>query len=1095
MKMKRVELGKPLAMFLVFILSFTGLFTPVAFQNVSASEKQGLVITEIMPNNKGADDYEYFEIHNNSGQPLNLADYKYFYTYSDGSGSNIPLSVGEHTIDQGQTLVFWYNKSNKNKADFLTHYGASIDAESILEFSGAGFTGFYNGGNRSIVLQDNTGNAISSAAYLPDDIGDGLSAHFKLPSSGHDMETFLKKSEPTVGKVDPLQLVPTEQPADKEAPVITHEPVTAGSSANDLTVTAKVTDNNKVDSATLFYKQEEEGTYLQATMALSAEEQIYKAVIPKNELWSETFSYYIEATDGINTSKTETYTAAIEQPPYDTQKVPPLLVTEIVPDSTNVGKLDGYEFIEIYNNSDKPVNFKDYKIQYRYPAEGPEADLVWPSDKEDVVIPSKKSLVFWIINADNGSKTVADFNKHYGSQLTENENIVRIHSGGMANGSHRGIVIATNTGKETSRAFYNDQPNVNDSAANKGILYRFPTSEGTIDSTKISSAKEQATPGKVAGIQIPKAPVDSAADSEHPTLQLIAPTQAVKEENNLKISFDAKDNQAVKTLAFYYRSNAEADYKKIYLRENYDDGLYHHTVYSPELIGKDWVEYYAMASDGANTVATEKQKVTITREVSTTGLRLNVKDHDLLSGEKTIKATDDSEQPKLLIDNKEINHTFKSMENKAYFAFDVKKTNLYFKNGVTMGNETLKIFDDTINSYETMSVPISPDKMQINEDTVITVRSGTKVSPFDPVSEENRDDFYIKNIRLVLSDGTTIYDPDFKDVDKELPIGDSAGSHVFLDFRFNIPSDKFNSVAYKWNTKLEKEGEHEIKARNSEGKETKANVRVDNTAPEIETSVLEGQEYKGDFDINATINDAISSVESFEATLDGKKIELPFKTSSADLTAGNHVFTVTAIDKAGNKGEKKVTFSVVEEMPRQPEVITPKDGETNVNPNPKLSVRVTDPTNDNMDVSFYQGFKYNSENKANMIVSQHASDTEPPKVMKLDGEKELSETELEAIEKLDGTYTTTSSTEQFPYQRFEIKLDAAVKDSDQIELKWNGKSLPGRKVTMYAWNHAEGKWIAVDSKVAAKEDFQLKGTVSGPAFVKDRAVQVIVQDK
>ena len=183
-------------------------------------------------------------------------------------------------------------------------------------------------------------------------------------------------------------------------------------------------------------------------------------------------------------------------------------------------------------------------------------------------------------------------------------------------------------------------------------------------------------------------------------------------------------------------------------------------------------------------------------------------------------------------------------------------------------------------------------------------------------------------------------------------------------------------------------------------------------------------------------------------------------------------------------------------MPYQPQLLLTKNEKKDVTPNPKLSVKVTDPTkNDNMDVSFYQGYKYNAINRENLTISQHASDVEPPKVMKLDGEKQLNEEQLQALEKLDGKYTTTSSYEQFPYQRFEIKLDEEIKDTDQIELKWNGKSLPGRKVTMYAWNHTEGKWLAVDTKVASKGDFQLKGSVSGPDFVKNYTVQIIVQDE
>ena len=52
----------------------------------------------------------------------------------------------------------------------------------------------------------------------------------------------------------------------------------------------------------------------------------------------------------------------------------------------------------------------------------------------------------------------------------------------------------------------------------------------------------------------------------------------------------------------------------------------------------------------------------------------------------------------------------------------------------------------------------------------------------------------MKNARLVLWDGTTIYDPNFKDPSKELSIGDGAGSNVFLDLHFSIPSEKFKML-------------------------------------------------------------------------------------------------------------------------------------------------------------------------------------------------------------------------------------------------------------------------------------------------------------
>ena len=50
----------------------------------------------------------------------------------------------------------------------------------------------------------------------------------------------------------------------------------------------------------------------------------------------------------------------------------------------------------------------------------------------------------------NGNKTVADFNALYKTNLVENKDIVKIYSEGMANGSTRGIIAATNTDMESS---------------------------------------------------------------------------------------------------------------------------------------------------------------------------------------------------------------------------------------------------------------------------------------------------------------------------------------------------------------------------------------------------------------------------------------------------------------------------------------------------------------------------------------------------------------------------------------------------------------------------------------------------------------------
>lgn len=60
----------------------------------------------------------------------------------------------------------------------------------------------------------------------------------------------------------------------------------------------------------------------------------------------------------------------MELPKYESKHLPPLLLTEVVPDSTNVDGSDGYEFIEVYNNSNQSIDLKGYKIHYRYPTKG-----------------------------------------------------------------------------------------------------------------------------------------------------------------------------------------------------------------------------------------------------------------------------------------------------------------------------------------------------------------------------------------------------------------------------------------------------------------------------------------------------------------------------------------------------------------------------------------------------------------------------------------------------------------------------------------------------------------------------------------------------
>ncbi|OAH54566.1 MULTISPECIES: lamin tail domain-containing protein [Bacillaceae] len=1064
--------------------------TPASVESMTASS---IMITEILPKSKNAtgtstDAFEFIELYNNSSQPIKLKNYKLIYGYPNGRTTDWTFKE-EKQIAPGKTMVVWVkNAANSSLTlnEFNTEFGTSLTEN---QFTYIESDGIENSAERTLSVSDLSNNVFSTAAYIKDNVSENKGIQYKPGDDGEKMVILTAAEPATPGKVMKGQIPSKSVEKDAVAPIITHTPVENTSSGNDIVIRAAVKDETKIDNVKVYYKGTESKKWLKKEMTKGEGDQ-FEAVIGKEELLSEEVKYRVEAFDGQNTAKTKEYTVRVEGMDYDPQQVPSLLVTELVPDSEDVNSLDGYEFIEVYNNTNEDVNLKDYKIRYRYPAEGSEADLIWKSDKEDVVLRAGETMVYWIINAGNQDKTVEDFNKAYGVSLTENVNIVKVHSDGMANSSHRGVAIVMNTGEDISAAYYYDEPNVDDTDANKGIFYTFPRMAGEKEMKKYSSATEDATPGTVAYVQVPSVKRSGVFDSMGPIVEDLTETAPISARQNVTLTFDVTDDQSVKTVRLLYKTGEGTEYTSVDLTRDEATGLFFHTVYSPDLLGKKNLDYYVQVSDGTNVIETDPTGIPILNDnIEKTGL--NVEDGSVLSKTATIKAFGTDSQ--LSIDNKDVtSKTEPALSAQVYFAFDVKKVNLYFKNGITIGDETLHIFDDTINQYKTMTVPVDTNQFSMGEETKISIRAGTKVSPFDTNSEENRDDFYVKNVRLVLEDGTTLYDPTYSNAAQEISIGDGGSAKPAVDFSFTLPDQSFTAKAYKWDTLQTSEGKHVIKA--DAAVHTEADVIVDNSAPVITSSVEEGKEYKGDFTIQAEVKDAHYDVENVTASLDGKEIILPLETSSAKMAAGPHTVEFTAVDRAGNKAGKSISFTVVEEKPYEPKLTSPANGLENVNPNnAKLQVKVTDPTKDSLNVDFYRGFEYGAAD-AEVNVYENSADREPP--AQISPADETTVTEKVKLAKADGEYIETSSMEKFPYHRFEVAIDQKVDANDEIKMNWEGKSLIGRRVSMYVWNYITAKWERQEWKIAKdSQNFTLSGSVKGTDYVKDGKVQVMVQDE
>ncbi|WP_052759806.1 S-layer homology domain-containing protein [Paenibacillus sp. DMB20] len=967
-----------------------------------------------------------------------------------------------------------------------------------------------------------TGNAqtVTASVYYKTDVqteyttlamtaGDGIIHTAAIPSQGLAGGTLLQYYvEAADGDSLPQRSVvysaAIQGGAEKKLQIV-HTPAQRVD-VNDLEVSAKIDnpENAVITTTELLFKTPSQSRYQVVPMTQKNGDE-YAAVIPASALVEPVLNYKIRVNDVA-----PSYSVNVNLPAFDPAKAPPLLVTKLVPNTTNVPgtSTDAYELIEIYNNTDQPIDFKNFKMYYRYPDKGPQGDVKWASTKEDFVIPAGQPAVFWIVNTANSHYTADDFNQFHKTNLIPDTNLFVIKSDGMANSGSRAVVIKTNTGEEVSAAYYDantvyDGGVKDETKENKAIEYKYPLN-GSRAMIKTSSGQNAPVPGVVNSSQVPSVPVHVELDTVKPTAEDRTGVTEIDQSNPLDLKAFADDDKQVVSVHVFVRSDKQPDFSGQSLTQDYNDKLYHYNVSSADLIGRKYIEYYFVVSDGMNETETAKVKVNITGGPDQSPLRLSVKDGDTVNGTRTIKATSqtvNADALKLTVDGKELAPSpFFALEHDAYFVFEAKGVDYYFKNAVTMGppedgdKTILHTFMDPISTYATLSVPIDASRLQAGTNNVIYIRAGSKSSPFDTRPEENKDDFEVRNVRLVLADGTEIWDPLYAVRDKELKMGDSTGKSEWIGFGFDLKPEYFRSKAYLWDTRQFADGGHEISVEDGSGKAT-SNVMVDNTPPVIKPNVEEGKEYRGHFTIDAVIEDRFAGVDQMDVKLDGRVIALPYAVSSGTMTAGEHKLEFSATDKAGNQAVKTVNFTIPEENPMKPVLVAPTNGKTDVGNSATLTVKAQDPTHDPMDVTFYRGFQYDGKRAEGFAGFKNVSETEPPKAMIPQGEQPLTAEEYGKIGAVDGNYLVNESVEQFPYQRYEIKLDPTVKATDRVDIVWQGKSLEGRKVSLYAWSKEAGKWELLDNLIAGNEDFELKATVKAGDYADGQTIQVIVQDE
>ncbi len=181
----------------------------------------------------------------------------------------------------------------------------------------------------------------------------------------------------------------------------------------------------------------------------------------------------------------------------DSLFIPPISITELVQDTSNVTNssgtsVDGYEYIELYNNSSAPIPLQGYKIIYN-------TTSTWNLDK-DMTIQPHDTMVLWV-QSPGLSGSVETFNANFGSNIRPDQ-FYPISGQGLSNSGSRTLILANSEGFKLSSVSYSDGTGANDDVVlNKSVIYSYPT-DGTIVMRKTAN-QQTPTPGHIVAGQAP----------------------------------------------------------------------------------------------------------------------------------------------------------------------------------------------------------------------------------------------------------------------------------------------------------------------------------------------------------------------------------------------------------------------------------------------------------------------------------------------------------------------------------------------------------------------------------------------------------------
>ena len=1006
-------------------------------------------------------------------------------------------------------------KNETSLDDFNKTYGTNlVEGKDIIRTPYAGIhatnkRGYFFGKRDDAVMIGAWSNA--NGDEIPSGNPNKQGIQYTYPGTGREcVDNGLAIATP--GSVSPDQ-VPAQRvdTADSQAKI---ESVSAtGNGDFKVTATVPYAGSSASMFVNLHYKQRYgENVSDEKTLALEpvGDGKTFTGTVAANELFGDSVEWCITAFGGAGDElRSTTKTTDIEAEVPAAEKAAPFYITEV---HANPQSTDGkqYSYFEVYNASDKPINLSYFKIFYYYDFPNQTASAsgkVWSLDDFTAELEPGKTMVYYL--SSNGT-TVDDFNKFYGTNLEEGKDIVRVNYAGLHSTDARWIRFGTTEDNAFTVAGFNETA-AERSNHDTSLQYTYPRGTGdrehvgtgglTSTNTALPVEVSKATPGEVADWQ--KSPVTAKFqgypgypedDGQAPTLKENTTEdyrvpESIDEGDALKVLYDTdllvgatgderrdafEDNktdnsgadnptnypggaQALKDRPWLigtevlYKLDEDSDWTTVQQKTQWRLGHFMMQIPSDVLFGHDKVTYKVRAYTLYGMSETEEKTVTINRLNNTDGMRLSVKDGDVVSGATTITANDGSDNAatKISVDGTEVDGARKTFENGAWFMVQTSGMDSYFKDAITAPygdnpRDILTIMGPWCETPTSRAVHVDNKYFTYNAEknayeVTLTLWAGDSGTPFEEslypsVFGENHEDYKVSGLQMKLANGKSYLPvkiaPDNEKTNTSTAldvwhtIGDSSGMETHLDATFEIPADDATAMGFDWTTTAVADGTHVIEAQGANGAAA-ANVVVDNTKPTLNLGVEDGKPlyYAVTLDPQALASDA-NGVESLVATLDGEEVALPTTLDPHTLLVGEHVLAVAATDKAGNIQTAQVKFTVEDNDPNVTfETDADDDGVSATSAN--LTVNVGDaPAN----VSFRQGRTLS----ANDIVAASANQTA----------------------------TTDGS---FPAQIFEAKIGSAAAD-DTVALSWKGQAVSAdanHPVTMYVYNFASQGWEKV----------------------------------